>query len=118
MTFEEYLKENKVEYGLPNSRQNMIDELVEISEFIYSGQKNIDDTEQIFSLASEAKFKKEMDDLNKRIQDVKTQVVDILKEKFSKSKEIINNDKETSNKEKELKNERPKRKNKESTDRG
>lgn len=115
MTFEEYLKENKVEYGLPNSRQNLIDELVELSEFIHSNQKNIGDPNQIFTLAVETKFKQEMDSFNKRADDVKVQVIDILKEKFSKSNKIINNDKETSNKEKETKNERSKGKSKEST---
>ena len=115
MNFLDYLKENKMDYGLPNSRQNLIDELLEISDFIFTANKNLDNPEQIFKMACESKLKSELDTLNKRMEDIRVQVLDTLKEKFSKSTKIINNDKETSNKEKEIKNERSKGKSKEST---
>lgn len=118
MNFKEYLNKNKVEYGLPNSRQNLIDELVEISEFIFNDNKNLDNPDQIFKMAGESKVKSELDSISRRLEDVRIQVLDILKEKFSKVKETINNDKETSKTEKETKNERSKGKGKEGTSRG
>jgi len=114
MKFKTYLKDNNFEYGLPNSKQNMIDELVNISDTLYSEQKFITDPVQIFQMACEIKFKKDMDALKTKMDDARLQVIDILKEKYSKQV-TINNDKETSNKEKETENERPKRKSKESS---
>ena len=115
MSLKEYIDDKiKNEYGLPNSKQKMIDSLIEISENVMAESKNMSSPEQIFQMASEIKFRDDVDDLKKRIDEARLQVLDILKEKFSKT---INNDKETSKKEKELTNERSKGKNQESTSR-
>lgn len=107
MSLKEYINEQiekKSEYGLPNSRQNMIDEMVEIAENVMLEQKDMVGPEQIFQITSEIKFRDEMDEVKKRIEDSRIQVMDIIKEKYSKIVKPINNDKETSNKEKDDKN--------------
>lgn len=107
MSLKEYINEQiekKSEYGLPNSRQNMIDEMVEIAENVMREQKDMVGPEQIFQIASEIKFRDDMDEVKKRIEDSRIQVMDIIKEKYSKIAKPINNDKETSNKEKDDKN--------------
>lgn len=107
MSLKEYINEQiekKSEYGLPNSRQNMIDEMVEIAENVMREQKDMVGPEQIFQIASEIKFRDDMDEVKKRIEDSRIQVMDIIKEKYSKIVKPINNDKETSNKEKDDKN--------------
>lgn len=107
MSLKEYINEQiekKSEYGLPNSRQNMIDEMVEIAENVMREQKDMVSPEQIFQIASEIKFRDDMDEVKKRIEDSRIQVMDIIKEKYSKIVKPINNDKETSNKEKDDKN--------------
>lgn len=107
MSLKEYINEQiekKPEYGLPNSRQNMIDEMVEIAENVMREQKDMVGPEQIFQIASEIKFRDDMDEVKKRIEDSRIQVMDIIKEKYSKIVKPINNDKETSNKEKDDKN--------------
>jgi TRAP-type mannitol/chloroaromatic compound transport system substrate-binding protein len=96
--------EKKSEYGLPNSRQNLIDEMVEIAENVMYEQKDMVNPEQVFQIASEIKFRNDMDEVKKRIEDSRIQVLDIIKEKYSKIVKPINNDKETSNKEKDDKN--------------
>lgn len=107
MSLKQYINEQiekKSEYGLPNSRQNMIDEMVEIAENVMREQKDMVSPEQIFQIASEIKFRDDMDEVKKRIEDSRIQVMDIIKEKYSKIVKPINNDKETSNKEKDDKN--------------
>ena len=107
MSLKQYINEQiekKSEYGLPNSRQNMIDEMVEIAENVMREQKDMVGPEQIFQIASEIKFRDDMDEVKKRIEDSRIQVMDIIKEKYSKIVKPINNDKETSNKEKDDKN--------------
>lgn len=107
MSLKQYINEQiekKSEYGLPNSRQNMIDEMVEIAENVMLEQKDMVGPEQIFQITSEIKFRDEMDEVKKRIEDSRIQVMDIIKEKYSKIVKPINNDKETSNKEKDDKN--------------
>jgi TRAP-type mannitol/chloroaromatic compound transport system substrate-binding protein len=107
MNLKEFINEQiekKSEYGLPDSRQNMIDEMVEIAENVMREQKDMVNPEQVFQIASEIKFRDDMDKVQQRIEDSRIQVLDIIKEKYSKIVKSINNDKETSNKEKDDKN--------------
>lgn len=107
MNLKEFINEQiekKSEYGLPDSRQNMIDEMVEIAENVMREQKDMVNPEQVFQIASEIKFRDDMDKVQQRIEDSRIQVLDIIKEKYSKLVKTINNDKETSNKEKDDKN--------------
>lgn len=107
MGLKEYINEQidkKSEYGLPNSRQNIIDEMVEIAENVMREQKDMVNPEQVFQITSEIKFRNDMEEVKKRIEDSRIQVLDIIKEKYSKIVKPINNDKETSNKEKDDKN--------------
>lgn len=96
--------EKKSEYGLPDSRQNVIDEMVEIAENVMREQKDMVNPEQVFQISAEIKFRNDMEKIQKRIDDSRIQVLDIIKEKYSKIVKPINNDKETSNKEKDDKN--------------
>jgi TRAP-type mannitol/chloroaromatic compound transport system substrate-binding protein len=107
MGLKEYINEQidkKSEYGLPNSRQNIIDEMVEIAENVMREQKDMVNPEQVFQITSEIKFRNDMEEVKKQIEDSRIQVLDIIKEKYSKIVKPINNDKETSNKEKDDKN--------------
>lgn len=106
MEFRKYILEKmeKEDFGLPNSRQNWIDSLVDIAENVMREQKDMVNPEQVFQIASEIKFRTEMESVQKHIDDSRIQVLDTIKEKYSKLVKPINKDKETSNKEKDDKN--------------
>lgn len=107
MNFKEFINEQiekKSDFGIPDSRQNMIDDMVEIAENVMREQKDMVNPEQVFQIAAEIKFRDDMEKIQKRIDDSRIQVLDIIKEKYSKIVKPINNDKETSNKEKDDKN--------------
>lgn len=107
MGLKEYINEQierKSDYGLPNSRQEIIDSMIDIAETVMREQKDMVSPEQVFQIASEIKYRDEMDAFKKKLEDNRVQIMESIKEKYSKMIKTINKDKETSNKEKDDKN--------------
>jgi len=95
--FEKYI--NDKDYGLLNSKQTLIDSLVELAEEIKKQNDSIElSNEQILKTATETKLRQMMEAYQSRLNDVSMQVLDILNSKF------INTDKKTPSKEKDDKN--------------
>lgn len=93
----------ELNYGLSDSKQSLIDDLVLLSNEVKQSNSQIElPVDQIVNVACEIKLKQMLDDSKKRLDDARTQVIDLLNSK------IINNDKKPSNKEKDIKNERSK----------
>lgn len=90
---------NDKDYGLLNSKQNLIDSLVELAEEIRIQNPSVElSNEQIMRTAMETKLRQMTESYQERLNDVSIQVLDILNSKF------INKDKKTPSKEKDDKN--------------
>lgn len=100
--FRKYISDNKekYEFGLNNSKQNMIDSLIEIGENIQNGINYAMTPDALFGLATEMRTSKEIERLKSQYEEAKLEVLEHFKQKIPKT---INNDKETSTKEKESK---------------